>query len=157
MVLRFLVPCAAQSKGGGGGKQVKLTWMRAHKDGERSRKLFRYRSGEAQAAARAPPQGARDLSPCTVHLAPASGSREAAAQHVIAGRSPTHASNRGARLFPHPVDGTPSSSDLQRSSGAQGGTPGARITPLPPARGPPICRAPVRSWPNHAPPLYRSC
>ncbi|KAJ1176743.1 hypothetical protein NDU88_002010 [Pleurodeles waltl] len=37
MARRFPVPRAALSKGGGGGKQVKLTWVRERKDDERSR------------------------------------------------------------------------------------------------------------------------
>ncbi|KAJ1124299.1 hypothetical protein NDU88_002760 [Pleurodeles waltl] len=63
----------------------------------------------------------------------ASRSRETAARHVIAGRSLTRASNRGAGLSPSPVDGTPGGSDLQRFSSARGGVPGARTIPPPPA------------------------
>ncbi|KAJ1151892.1 hypothetical protein NDU88_004671 [Pleurodeles waltl] len=73
----------------------------------------------------------------------ASRSHEAAARRVVTGCSATRASNRGARLATCPIDGTPSSGDLQRLSGARSGVPGARTTPLPLARGPPIHGASV--------------
>ncbi|KAJ1154208.1 hypothetical protein NDU88_006962 [Pleurodeles waltl] len=90
---------------GGGAKQVKLTWVRAHKDDERSRKL--------RAASWS------DITPCTIHLAPdlkiTRGRGSARDRRLL---SYLHLQQQRAGLSPRPVDGTPSGSDLQCFSSA---------------------------------------